>query len=185
MTGHLIRDRHIGVRARPKSARACRCCNVRSATGPAGAEVKMVRSPGARSGGRSRAQASGADDPVLTSKITMPSVPAWAVGRPQIDKLIADGARGPLTTVTGPPGSGKTMAIASWAAVHSDPATLVWITLDDYDNRPEVFWSYVVAALRRAGIAAPRLPSIAGRGAVVDHVFLLRLPPWLAPHDPP
>ena len=145
----------------------------------------MVTSTGARSGGRSRAQASGADDPVLTSKITMPSVPAWAVGRPQIDNLIADGARGPLTTVTGPPGSGKTMAVASWAAVHSDPATLVWITLDDYDNRPEVFWSYVVAALRRAGIAAPRLRSIAGRGTVVDHVFLLRLASVLAAHDPP
>jgi LuxR family transcriptional regulator, maltose regulon positive regulatory protein len=145
----------------------------------------MVTSTGARSAGRSRGQASGAEDPVLTSKITMPSVPAWAVGRPQIDKLIADGARGPLTTVTGPPGSGKTMAIGSWAAVNSDPATLVWITLDDYDNRPEVFWSYVVAALRRVGIATPRLRSIAGRGTVVDHVFLLRLASVLAAHDPP
>src|ERR1700729_232716 len=148
--------------------------NVRSATDPAAAEVKMVTSTGARSAGRSRAPASGAENPVLTSKITMPSVPAWAVGRPQIDNLIADGARGPLTTVTGPPGSGKTMAIASWAAGNSDPATLVWITLDDYDNRPEVFWSYVVAALRRAGIAAPRLLSAPTRAAV-DHAFLLRL----------
>jgi LuxR family maltose regulon positive regulatory protein len=77
------------------------------------------------------------------------------------------------------------MAIASWAAVNSDPATLVWITLDDYDNRPEVFWSYVVAALRRVGIATPRLRSIAGRGTVVDHVFLLRLASVLAAHDPP
>jgi LuxR family maltose regulon positive regulatory protein len=127
----------------------------------------------------------GADDPVLTSKITRPSLPAWAVSRPQIDKLIADGARGPLTTITGPPGSGKTMAIASWAAVSSDPATLVWITLDDYDNRPEVFWSYVVAALRRAGIAVPRLRSIAGRSTVIDHVFLLRLASALAAQDPP
>ena len=144
----------------------------------------MVTSTGARSAGRSKGQASGAEDPVLTSKITTPSLPSWAVSRPQIDKLIADGARGPLTTVTGPPGSGKTMAIASWAAVNSDPATLVWVTLDDYDNRPEVFWSYVVAALRRAGIAAPRLRSTGGRGTV-DHVFLLRLASVLAAHDPP
>ena len=145
----------------------------------------MVTSTGARAGGRSRGQATGPDDLVLTSKITMPGLPPWAVSRPQIDKLIADGARGPLTTVTGPPGSGKTMAIASWAAVNSDPAILVWITLDDYDNRPEVFWSYVVAALRRAGIAVPRLRSIAGRGTVVDHVFLLRLASMLATQDPP
>ena len=146
----------------------------------------MVTSTGARvAGRRSRGQATGADDPVLTSKITVPSLPAWAVSRPHIDKLIAEGARGALTTVTGPPGSGKTMAIASWAAASSDPATLVWITLDDYDNRPEVFWSYVVAALRRAGIAVPRLRSIAGHGTAVDHMFLLRLASVLAAQDPP
>jgi LuxR family maltose regulon positive regulatory protein len=114
----------------------------------------------------------------------MPRPPAWAVCRPQIDKLIADGARGPLTVVTGPAGSGKTMAIALWAAANSDPATLVWITLDDYDNRPKVFWSYVVAALRRAGIAMPRVGSAASRGPV-DHIFLLRLASVLAAQDPP
>jgi LuxR family maltose regulon positive regulatory protein len=138
----------------------------------------------ARAAARSRGQVAGADDPVLISKITVPGIPAWAVRRPQIDKLIADGARGPLTTVTGPPGSGKTMAIASWAASRSDPATLVWVTLDDYDNRPKVFWSYVVAALRQAGITVPRVSPAAGRGPA-DHVFLLRLASMLAAHDPP
>ena len=131
-----------------------------------------------------KAQVAGADDPVLISKITVPGVPGWAVRRPQIDKLIAEGARGPLTTVTGPPGSGKTMAIALWAAVRSDPATLVWVTLDDYDNRPKVFWSYVVAALRQAGIAVPPVSSAAGRGSA-DHIFLLRLASVLAAQDPP
>ena len=61
---------------------------------------------------RPRGQVTGAEDPVLMSKITVPSPPAWAVRRPQIDKLITDGARGPLTTITGPAGSGKTMAMA-------------------------------------------------------------------------
>ena len=131
-----------------------------------------------------KAQVADADDPVLISKITVPGVPGWAVRRPQIDKLIAEGARGPLTTVTGPPGSGKTMAIASWAAVRSDPVTLVWVTLDDYDNRPKVFWSYVVAALRQAGIAVPPVSSAAGRGSA-DHIFLLRLAAVLAAQDPP
>ena len=35
-------------------------------------------------------------DPVLTSKITRPDLPAWAVTRPRIDALIAEGVRGPL-----------------------------------------------------------------------------------------
>ena len=92
--------------------------------------------------------------------------------------------RGPLTTVTGPPGSGKTMAIASWAATSADPGPLAWVTLDDYDNRPRVFWSYVVAALRRAGVAVPPV-SPAADGGTADHVFLLRLASVLAAQDPP
>jgi len=125
-----------------------------------------------------------ADDPVLISKITMPDLPGWTVARPRIDKLVAEGAQGPLTLVTGPPGAGKTMAIASWAAAGSRPGALAWITLDDYDNRPRVFWSYVTAALRRAGIDVPRVLPGPGRDTV-DHAFLLRLASVLAAQDPP
>src|SRR6266576_520524 len=77
-------------------------------------------------------------DPVLRSKITRPDLPDWAVIRPRVDKLIAEGVRGPLTSLTGPPGAGKTMAIVSWAASTRDPCTLAWLTVDDYDNRPQV-----------------------------------------------
>ncbi len=123
------------------------------------------------------ARSRGADDPILTSKITAPTLPGWVVPRPRVEELIADGVRGPLTTVTGPPGAGKTMAIALWAASASAD-TVAWLSLDSYDNRPKVFWSYVMAALRRAdGHAAadhvgadslcrrPRLPPPAGIGA--------------------
>src|SRR5579859_8064411 len=143
----------------------------------------MTPDVSARPAARPAAQAAAADDPILISKITVPGMPGWAVRRPQIDKLIAAGARGPLTTVTGPPGSGKTMAIASWAAVRPDPATVVWVTLDDYDNRPKIFWSYVVAALRQADIAVPRVSPAAGCG-LADHAFLLRLASTLATQNP-
>ena len=135
-----------------------------------------------RGAARGPRQASG--DPVLLSKITMPGLPDWAIKRPRIDKLMEIGARGTLNSVTGPPAAGKTMAIASWAAARSVPYTLAWITLDDYDNRPRVFWSYVAAALRKAGIAVPRIPPGTGRDAI-DHAFLLRLASVLAGQDPP
>ena len=35
-----------------------------------------------------------ADESVLTSKITMPALPAWMVARQRIKTLIAHGARG-------------------------------------------------------------------------------------------
>jgi LuxR family maltose regulon positive regulatory protein len=85
----------------------------------------MTSGLSARAAARTRGLAAVADDPVLISKITVPGMPSWAVRRPNIDMLIAAGAQGPLTTVTGPAGSGKTMAIASWAAARAQPATLV------------------------------------------------------------
>ena len=95
-----------------------------------------------------------AGEPILTAKITAPLVPDWAVQRPRITKLIADGTRWcPLTVVTGPPGAGKTMALALWA--EAEPGAVAWVCLDEFDDRPEVFWSYVVAALRRSGVDAP------------------------------
>ena len=115
-----------------------------------------------------RARRPGAGMPVLASKITAPGVPGWAVPRPRITKLIAEGTRWcPLTVVTGPPGAGKTMALALWAA--AEPGPVAWVCLDDYDNRPGVFWSYVIAALRRSGVAVPRALPTAARGRAADH----------------
>src|SRR5215472_8265852 len=97
--------------------------------------------------------------------------------------MIAQGAqRCPLTVVTGPPGAGKTMALALWAAAEAGP--VAWVTLDKYDNRPGVFWSYVVAALRRSGVALPKALSVATRGRAAEHPFLLRLASALAAQDP-
>ncbi len=127
----------------------------------------------------------GPQDPVLLAKITEPRLPGWAIPRPRLDRLIADGVEGPLTVVTGPPGAGKTMAITSWAAARAGPGIVAWVALDEYDNRPTVFWSYVVAALRRAGLNVPRIASAAAGTTAVSHVFLLRLASALASQGQP
>jgi LuxR family transcriptional regulator, maltose regulon positive regulatory protein len=122
--------------------------------------------------------------PILTSKITVPGVPDWAVPRPRITGLIAEGTRWcPLTVVTGPPGAGKTMALALWAA--AEPGAVAWFGLDEFDNRPDVFWSYVVAALRQAGITLVKALPAVPRGRAGDEGFLLRLTAELASQDPP
>ena len=132
---------------------------------------------------RARRPAVSAGVPILAAKITAPGVPDWAVPRPRITKLIAQGTRWcPLTVVTGPAGAGKTMALALWAA--AEPGTVAWVGLDEFDNRPGVFWAHVVAALRRSGVAMPAaLPAARGRDA--GHVFLLWLAAALAAQDPP
>jgi LuxR family maltose regulon positive regulatory protein len=132
---------------------------------------------------RARGPAVSVGVPIPASKITAPGVPDWALQRPRITKLIAQGKRwSRLTVVTGPAGTGKTIALALWAAAESGRVAWVWV--DEFDNRPGVFWPCVVAALRRSGVAVPRAMP-AGRGRAGDHVFLLWLASVLAAQDPP
>jgi LuxR family transcriptional regulator, maltose regulon positive regulatory protein len=132
---------------------------------------------------RARRPAVPAGIPVVAAKITAPGMPGWALARPRITKLIVEGRRWyPLTLVTAPAGSGKTMALASWAA--AEPGTVAWVTVDEFDNQPGVFWAHVAAALRRSGVAVPgALPATRGQDA--GHVFLLGLAMVLAAQDPP
>ncbi len=131
-----------------------------------------------------RRPAAPAGDPILASMITAPDVPDWALRRPRITKLIAAGTRWcPLTVVTGPVGSGKTMALALWAA--AEPGPVAWVCLDECNTRPGAFWSYVVAALGRSGVAVSGVLPGAARGRAAENVFLLRLASALAAHDPP
>jgi LuxR family transcriptional regulator, maltose regulon positive regulatory protein len=123
-------------------------------------------------------------NPILTSKITAPNMPDWAVPRPRITRLIAEGTRWcPLTIVTGSPGAGKTMALALWAA--AEPGAVAWVGLDEFDNRAGVFWSYVVAALRHSGVVIPKAVRPVPPGQPGDDGFLLRLTAVLAAQDPP
>jgi LuxR family maltose regulon positive regulatory protein len=132
-------------------------------------------------GGRS---ARYAVNPLLTANITVPEVPYWAVRRPRITKLIAEGTRRhPLTVVTGPPGAGKTTALALWAA--AEPRTVAWVCLDHVDNQPNLFWSYVVAALRQADVDIPKALRAAAYRGVDDSEFPRRLTAALAAQDAP
>ena len=126
-----------------------------------------------------------AGDPLLASKITIPGIPGWLVPRPRLDQLIGHGTRALVTTVTGPPGAGKTMALALWAAGRGPAGPVGWVCVDDYDNRPRVFWSYVLAALRRAGVSIPRAMSGPARRGAADHEFLTRFAALIADQDPP
>ena len=147
-------------------------------------EVSMTAHVANQAAARGRRSAASGSEPILAAKITTPDVPHWAVERPLVTKLIAEGAsRCPLTVVTGPPGAGKTMALALWAA--AEPRAVAWVGLDHFDNQPGVFWPYVVAALRRADVALPKALHVAPHGRLDHNGFLTHLTAALAAQDPP
>ena len=151
---------------------------------PPRGEVVMAAQVANRAPARARRSAAFVGDPILISKIRSPAIPAWTVPRPRITKRIAEGARWcPLTVVTGAPGAGKTMAVALWAAAETGP--VAWVGLDEFDNEPDTFWSYVLAALRRAGVALPEELRAQPPGQDHDDGFLLQLTAALAAQDPP
>jgi LuxR family maltose regulon positive regulatory protein len=120
----------------------------------------------------------------VPTKITAPGTPDWAVPRPRVGQLITEATRWcPLTVVTGPRGAGKTMALALWAAAES--RTVAWVSLDSYYDRPAVFWPYLVAALRRAGVVIPGGPPAAARGQTAHYRLLLGIASALADRDQP
>ncbi|MFZ0529993.1 MAG: LuxR C-terminal-related transcriptional regulator [Propionicimonas sp.] len=97
---------------------------------------------------------------LLTTKLYVPRSRPGRVLRPRLLALLGSAGGARLTLVSAPPGFGKTTLLAEWvrtATVAS--ARVAWLSLDEGDNDPGLFWSYVVASL---GTVVPRL-SEAGR----------------------
>jgi LuxR family maltose regulon positive regulatory protein len=122
----------------------------------------------------------GEGDPLLRSKFTVPPPPPFLVCRSRLVDRLTHGAREPVTVVTGPAGSGKTQALAAWARAARAADNVAWITMEEGDGKPAVFWTYVVEGLRRAGV--PLFPALADplHLAAVDESFLPRLAEQLA-----
>ena len=79
--------------------------------------------------------------------------------------------------VIAPPGYGKTLLLAEWAAREAREARdVAWLTLGDYDNEPSVFLTYVAAALDRLQPIDPSIGhALAARGSRVLAVAVPRL----------
>ncbi|WP_456913945.1 LuxR C-terminal-related transcriptional regulator [Geodermatophilus sp. SYSU D00696] len=98
---------------------------------------------------------------LLDSKLAPPD-PAHAtvLRRRLLDLLTRHVQRSPLTLLSGPAGSGKTVLASSWRQTHGAGRPVAWVTLDAYDDDPATFWSYVVEALSRAGVQWSEVPAL-------------------------
>jgi LuxR family maltose regulon positive regulatory protein len=93
--------------------------------------------------------------PFMATKLYIPPPGKYLVDRPRLleklDECLWSGCR--LTLVCAPAGFGKTTLVSAWVAhfkssAQSPPPRTAWLSLDDRDNDPVIFWSYVIAALQ-------------------------------------
>lgn len=85
--------------------------------------------------------------PLVEAKLHPPAPRPGTIPRDRLVRLLVAEPRQPVVSVIAPPGYGKTLLLAEWAAREDRP--VAWLTLDDFDNVPSVFLSYLAAAIDR------------------------------------
>ena len=89
---------------------------------------------------------------ILATKLYIPPPRPEVVSRPRLFGRLSDILNHKLTLISAPAGFGKTTLISEWIAGCGKP--VAWLSLDDGDNDPVRFISYLIAALQtiKAGL---------------------------------
>lgn len=91
-------------------------------------------------------------DSILHAKVNLPPLPTDLVARPQVSKALdaeltaVCGFTRPLTLISAPAGAGKTTLAGQWLSDRRDQTA--WYSIDEADNDPQRFWTYLISALR-------------------------------------
>lgn len=81
----------------------------------------------------------------LITKLRIPPVSSHLIARPSLIEQLNAHMQNKLVLLSAPAGSGKTTVLCEWAAQCSWP--VAWLSLEDSDNDPVRFWTYILAAL--------------------------------------
>jgi len=91
--------------------------------------------------------------PLLETKLHVPRRRRGLVARPRLSERLSRGVESALTLVSAPAGFGKTTLLTQWlAAAPADGRSAAWLSLDQRDNDPALFWTYLAAALKTAAL---------------------------------
>jgi len=83
--------------------------------------------------------------PLLQTKLYVPRSRPGLVSRARLIERLNQAIEGRLTILSAPAGFGKTTLLGQWLASERAAA---WVSLDQSDNEPTLFWAYVIAALQ-------------------------------------
>jgi LuxR family maltose regulon positive regulatory protein len=98
---------------------------------------------------------------ILAGKFRVPAAGPGILRRDRLTALIDQAAERPVTVITAPPGAGKTVAVAGWAAARARSRRIAWLGLDEGDRDPARFWACMTTAL--AGGGGPVGPALVPR----------------------
>ncbi len=117
-----------------------------------------------RAKGRRDGQRAGGPPLLVEAKLQAPGVGGHQVKRSRILRALDAGEGASLTLVAAPAGYGKTTAVRAWCERRE--GAFAWVTLDEGDNDPVRFWTYVATAVDRVrqglGRSALQCLSVAG-----------------------
>ena len=84
--------------------------------------------------------------PILATKLYIPRPRPNVVSRPHLLERLNEGLHRKLTLIAAPAGFGKTTLVSEWVAFIERPTA--WLSLDEGENDPARFLTYLVAALQ-------------------------------------
>jgi LuxR family maltose regulon positive regulatory protein len=95
--------------------------------------------------------------PLLDTKMHIPRRRRGVMARSRLSDRLNAGWDSKVTLISAPAGFGKTTVLTEWLAdASSEGLSSAWLSLDDADNDPVLFWTYLVLALdsAAAGVGA-------------------------------
>jgi LuxR family maltose regulon positive regulatory protein len=110
---------------------------------------------------------------LLWTKLVAPAPRAGLLPRAGLQSLLQASLQAKLCLVAAPAGSGKTTLLAQWRAL-AGGGRVAWVSLDEGDNDPARFWSYLVAALRtlEPGVGTVALEALRGPSVELERVVV-------------
>ncbi len=114
-------------------------------------------------------------DTLLHAKLMAPRLVSALIPRQGLLGRLDAGLTRKIILVDAPTGYGKTTLVVHWIEDRQIPSA--WLTLDEYDNDPVRFWTYVVSALRTldSGLGKSALSALAGSQPVFFQSILTAL----------
>src|SRR6266550_5530749 len=85
---------------------------------------------------------------LLATKFYVPVAAGPLICRPRLTALLTESLKHSFTLVSAPPGFGKTTLLSTWTqSLPAKHLQMAWLSLDQEDNEPRLFWTYVLSAL--------------------------------------